>query len=104
VRVENVRNNKATLRIPEAALIQFYPVYRTVLILLARRPVIAHIILSLLLEIKNLSPYLQHSENEECVIYGTYGEMPTGLWVGILVERDSLEDRCRWHINIKISV
>jgi hypothetical protein len=45
------RNNEATIRITEAALKQFCPVWRTILILLARRPLIAHIIQILLLGI-----------------------------------------------------
>jgi hypothetical protein len=45
------RNSRATNRVTEAALKHFYPVYRTVLILLGRRLLITQIILNLLLEI-----------------------------------------------------
>jgi hypothetical protein len=44
------RNSEAAFRVKEAALKQFYPFYRTVLILLGRRPLIAQIILNILLE------------------------------------------------------
>ena len=46
-----VRNNIATIRMTETALKQFYPVCRTIFLLLERRPLIAQIILNLLLGI-----------------------------------------------------
>jgi len=45
------KNSKAAIRMTEATVKQFYPVCRSVLILLARRPLIAHIVVDLMLGI-----------------------------------------------------